>query len=608
MPAVTAQVEGCPDADEIRAALEHMATSEAFRGSPQLVAFLRYVVEARLRGTQDRIKGYTIAVEALGRADDFDPQSDPIVRVEATRLRRALSRYYANGGSNDTVVIDLPLGSYVPVFRRDVVPRVTAVAPPAAAPTPQPVLPEPASPQRSEPQSSRWWEVQRAGWRRMVAGAAFVAIGAAIYGGFDFWFDNSAPASQAGLLATPSRAGDAVVRPGSIYPVVYIGAFQGDVGAQHAANRIRDELRDALARFDEIAIISGAPPDDERRRVLAADGRASHYGLTASVEGGAGGLLSVSIRLSDVADSRIAFARTFQHPRGEAGAAERAIVREVAVALAQPYGIIHARERTIQMGSEAGDPRYRCLIDSYDYWRTYDMAQHARVRDCLERATAADPSFAPGYAALAEIVLQEHRRGLNWRIGDAPPLDRALAAARRAVELRPGSARAYQALMDVHFLRGDHALSIEAGEKAVMLNPYNPNILACYGARLLALGDVEKGARLTREAATAGAVRPAWHEFFLFLAAYLTDDRRVAATHAAQITPEKFPLGLLARSLVAAQHGRAELARQYFDRLADLQPAWRDDVRGEVRRIFPADAVSNRLARDLVQLSGGLGQ
>src|SRR5262245_63863655 len=101
MPAVKAQVEDIPDAEEVRAALEHMAASEAFRGSPQLVAFLRYVVEARLRGTQDRIKGYTIAVEALGRTADFDPQSDPIVRVEATRLRRALTRYYANGGSND---------------------------------------------------------------------------------------------------------------------------------------------------------------------------------------------------------------------------------------------------------------------------------------------------------------------------------------------------------------------------------------------------------------------------------------------------------------------------------------------------------------------------
>ena len=101
--------------------------------------------------------------------------------------------------------------------------------------------------------------------------------------------------------------------------------------------------------------------------------------------------------------------------------AEEAIVREVAVSLAQPYGIIQARERVMQMGSASGDPRYRCLVEYYDYWRSYDPEQHARVRDCLERTVAADPSFAAGYSSLAEIVLQEHRRGLNTRPGDAPP-------------------------------------------------------------------------------------------------------------------------------------------------------------------------------------------
>src|SRR5258708_31182618 len=106
-----------------------MTMIELFRGSPKLVAFVRYVVEATLRGAGDRIKGYTIAVEALGRAENFDPQADPIVRVEAMRLRRALGRYYANGGRCDPVLIELPLGSYVPAFHRN-----TLVAPPDLAP------------------------------------------------------------------------------------------------------------------------------------------------------------------------------------------------------------------------------------------------------------------------------------------------------------------------------------------------------------------------------------------------------------------------------------------------------------------------------------------
>src|SRR2546423_1947546 len=126
MPILTAQIDACPNADEVRAALGHMATSEAFRGSPQLVAFLRYVVEATLRGEQDRIKGYTIAVEALGSGDDFNPQVARIVRVEATRRRRALNRYYDNGGKHDAVRIDLPLGSYVPVSRRYALGAATA--------------------------------------------------------------------------------------------------------------------------------------------------------------------------------------------------------------------------------------------------------------------------------------------------------------------------------------------------------------------------------------------------------------------------------------------------------------------------------------------------
>src|SRR5436853_2442098 len=127
-----------PMIDDIRAALDRIAASEAFCACPQLVAFLRYVVEATLRGRQDRIKGYTIAIEALGRGDDFNPQNDPIVRVEAMRLRRALQRYYANGGSNDAVQIVLPLGSYVPMFRRAASP--TSFVQPESGQNQDPVL------------------------------------------------------------------------------------------------------------------------------------------------------------------------------------------------------------------------------------------------------------------------------------------------------------------------------------------------------------------------------------------------------------------------------------------------------------------------------------
>jgi DNA-binding CsgD family transcriptional regulator len=94
-----------------------MVASESFRTCPRLAAFLRFVIEATLRGESAHLKGYTIAVEALGRNRDFDPQQDPIVRVEAGRLRRVIQHYYAGPGAKDLLVIDIPRGHYIPTFR-----------------------------------------------------------------------------------------------------------------------------------------------------------------------------------------------------------------------------------------------------------------------------------------------------------------------------------------------------------------------------------------------------------------------------------------------------------------------------------------------------------
>jgi hypothetical protein len=111
-----APTTGNPTYDEVCAALDRIIASDILRHSPRLAEFLRFVVLTTLRGEDDRIKAYTIAVEALGRGEDFDPQTDPIVRVNARRLRRALELYYAGPGIMDRVVIGLPRGGYVPTF------------------------------------------------------------------------------------------------------------------------------------------------------------------------------------------------------------------------------------------------------------------------------------------------------------------------------------------------------------------------------------------------------------------------------------------------------------------------------------------------------------
>ena len=126
--------------DHIRAQLGHILASRAFDASRRNRAFLRFVVEESLAGRAGRIKAYTIATSVLGRDEAFDPQSDPIVRIEASRLRRSLERYYLIAGQDDPIRIDIPKGSYVPSFG-----RLRSVRDESA-----PILPAPA-PEESPP-------------------------------------------------------------------------------------------------------------------------------------------------------------------------------------------------------------------------------------------------------------------------------------------------------------------------------------------------------------------------------------------------------------------------------------------------------------------------
>ena len=105
-----------PSADDVRAELERLLSSARFQASERRRAFLRYIVEETLAGRADRLKGYTIAVSIFGRDETFDPQADPVVRLEARRLRRDLDSYYVDAGSHDAVRFSIPKGSYVPRF------------------------------------------------------------------------------------------------------------------------------------------------------------------------------------------------------------------------------------------------------------------------------------------------------------------------------------------------------------------------------------------------------------------------------------------------------------------------------------------------------------
>jgi adenylate cyclase len=105
-----------PTPEAIRDQLERILRSDEFRGSDKQRKFLSFVVDETQADRASQLKGYTVAVAVYGRSESFDPQVDPIVRVEAGRLRRALEHYYLTAGKNDPVRIRIPKGGYVPSF------------------------------------------------------------------------------------------------------------------------------------------------------------------------------------------------------------------------------------------------------------------------------------------------------------------------------------------------------------------------------------------------------------------------------------------------------------------------------------------------------------
>ena len=531
MIAAPSSRKDAPDPARVRAQVARMTVSDVFAKSPQLSAFLVFVVEAVLRGDGERLKGYTIGVEVLRRDITFDPQIDPIVRVEATRLRRAIERYYAGPGSEDDIVIDLPRGGYVPRVRR----RADA-------------------------------ETEDAG---------------------------SGPARPSELDHLSEGNGLPTLR---IAPFVVLGT--PDTRAI-APETLGSKLSEAFAQFDIINVMVAAGPGN--RSAPASPGHRSDYRLDGTVEYRGDQTLDLRFKLVDEADSTVIWSRQFDKVSGADGNSdvEFKLLLELASVIIQPYGVITSNDRARHLAGSSLDPRYRACLEAGEAFRSFDPESHVRARESLEHFTAIDPTFAIGFSYLAGIYAREYLAGFGARQGDAPALDRALKAARRGIELKPQSARAYHVLFIVLFLRAEVEAAIVAAEMAIALNRYDVLIMSDFGGRLIFAGDVDRGMEILDKAVGFGAILPSWNHFYLFLGHYLRGDLTQARFHAGQLTSETYVYGQLARALVAHCEGRAEEARHAVQAILALEPAWKSDPQREIGKLITAPVIAARLAHDL---------
>jgi len=136
------QPQSGDDKAAVRAQLDLLLVHSLFFQSKRYPALLRFVVEQTLEGNADQVKERSIGMEVFGRAPGYDANADPVVRVTAGEIRKRLAQYYYDPTHSEEIRIELPTGSYVPVFQRMV--ALPAEAPAVVEAAAEPVVKDPA--------------------------------------------------------------------------------------------------------------------------------------------------------------------------------------------------------------------------------------------------------------------------------------------------------------------------------------------------------------------------------------------------------------------------------------------------------------------------------
>lgn len=512
-----------PESAQVRAELQKILSSEEFDVSDRSKKLLEYVVHETLAGRGDRIKAYSIATEVFGRPPSFDAQNDPIVRIEAAKLRKAMEHYYLTGGKDDTVRIEIAKGGYVPAFSLQ---SPAGHDEPAAPPVP-PRFP---------------------GWLRK---ASVLLIVAALAAGL----------VTSGWLTAGRNAGQDHSASADI-PAVIVRPLTDLTRSDESkvfAQGLSESIIEKTSRFKELMVVPGT---DKSAQPLAGL-RAPRYEFGGTLRMTDGDVL-VQTRLVDRRDGNLLWAESFDASRRakQLFNVEVEIANQIATELAEPHGVVFQAERKLMLESPPENwTAYACTLRAYAYRTTFAAEQFQPVRECLEKATRQEPDYATAWALLSLSYLDEFRFLFPPPPGAAEPaLERALKAARRAVELDPAHTRGQQALMTAHFFANDTEAALEIGRAAMALNPNDLELKGEYGRGKALAGNWTEGCALLQDALDSSARKTGYYKSLLALCSYFTGDTARAVRLIRDADAQENPAYHIIAAALLAEAGEMEEA------------------------------------------------
>jgi adenylate cyclase len=548
-----------PKHDEVRAELEEILAGKAFENAGRAQEFLRFVVEETLAGRDDRLKGYTIAIHVFARAADFDAQADPLVRVEAGRLRRRLMEHYQGAGRGSALRIDLPRGCYVPRFSYG----------PGAA-----------------PKATGAATARSARIARLALLGAVLAV-AALWA-FAARYDFVLP----GFSAAASPGAARIVGPKLL--VLPFANLSDDRDLDYFAFGVTEEVIVRLGSFSLIVLADttrlgrgDADPDLESLRAKFEP----DYVLTGTVRH-AGGEVRVGARLVDAGTGTQLWAQKFDARLDveQLLAVEERLAEQVASTIGVPYGPLFEHEiaRTEAKSAEHLDT-YDCVLRFYYYAAAPDPERHADATRCFQRAVVREPQFADAWAGLSMISLAEHAYGYNRQPGN--PIERARESAQKALDIDGNSRLANRAMLNVRFATRDFDGLDEAAARVIAQAPNDPSMLGLAGTLLAFGGQRDRGIALVDRALEVSPDPPA----FFYLPYVFRDleqhDYERALTWALKMdAPAWFTVQMVVAAC-AGLAGRDDIAQRSVARLRELYPDFAANARAELAKWYLDDAL-----------------
>ncbi|MCV9999630.1 hypothetical protein OE766_15410 [Pararhizobium sp. YC-54] len=559
--------------------LDRILESAAFKATPRRKKLLRYLVDETLAGRGRELKGYTIATLVFGRDDSFDPQTDPVVRLEARRLRHDLDGYYVSAGRSNPLRISIPKGQYAPVVEQpDAAGASSAQMPATEAPAAgdlKDLVFQAAPPFR----------------RAILAALAVIAlfVGVIVYAHVRSDMeaaDGSRDENGASLVVLPFEA-------------------NGD-NSKNAllADGMADEIMASINRFGSVRLYL---PSAKEKNLAGPDpieiGRDLNlsYVVSGTVELDDGDQsLRVTARLIDVQTQRILWIGSYErdYTASSLRSVQQEIANAIASALGQPYGVLRNAD-TGRITDPTAMSSYECVLQAYTYRWSLTLALHTPVLACLEEAVQRDPHYVDAWAMRAWLYMDEGRFGWSKEGAPEPAYRRAISTARHALALDRNNVPALKALSSTLHYMGDYAESERVQRQALALNPNDPDTLAQLGWRLAVRGNFDEGIPFLKRAIERSVNPPGWYYHLIAIDLYLRGDYEETLAAAQRSTIDGSGISW---SLVAIAEGaldQKDEAHAALVKMAEKSPLLARDPAAAYRRHQAIDLIVDALVSGL---------